>query len=384
MSYVRIIDMTTDVITAQRPIGAAFVGGGFMAAVHSRAAVSARATLVGVASSSAGSAERATAELGLGLAYGHPDELFADEAVDTVHIVTPNATHADYATAAMDAGRNVICEKPLATTVEDAERLVARAAEAGVTATVPFVYRYHPMVREARARVAAGDLGTLLTIQGSYLQDWLLTQTDDDWRVDSRLGGPSRAFADIGSHLCDLVEFVTGDRITRLAATKRTVFPSRATNREVDTEDSVALVVETATGAIGTVLVSQVAPGRKNQLAIEIAGSAASIRFDQEQPESLWLGRRSGSTLLVRDTELLSSDAARLSIVPAGHPMGYQDAFNAFVADSYAAARGEIREGLPTFVDGLRAVRLTAAVLESDASGEWVDVPAFEPMGVTA
>lgn len=378
------IDMTTDVIPATHPIGVAFVGGGFMAAVHSRAALSARATLIGVASSSVNSAKRAAADLGLGRAYASTDELFADDSITTVHIVTPNATHSEYALAAMDARRNVICEKPLATSVEDAERLVLRAAETGVTATVPFVYRYHPMVREARSRVDAGELGTLLTIQGSYLQDWLLSETDDDWRVDSRLGGPSRAFADIGSHLCDLVEFVTGDRITRLAATKRTVFPSRATNREVDTEDSVALVVETATGAIGTVLVSQVAPGRKNQLAIEIAGSAASIRFDQEQPDSLWIGRRTGSESLVRDPAQLSAEAARLSVVPAGHPMGYQDAFNAFVADSYAAARGEIREGLPTFADGLRAVRLTAAVLESDASGEWVDVPAFEPEGVTA
>ena len=373
-----------DVIPAQRPTGAAFVGGGFMAAVHSRAARAARATLVGAASSSHSSAQRAATDFGLGVAYASTDELFADDAVDTVHIVSPNATHAGYALAAMDARRNVICEKPLATTVEDAELLADRATETGVTATVPFVYRYHPMVREARSRVAGGELGTLLSIQGSYLQDWLLSETDDDWRVDSRLGGPSRAFADIGSHLCDLVEFVTGDRITRLAATKRTVFPFRATGREVDTEDSAALVVETATGAIGTVLVSQVAPGRKNQLAFEIAGSAASIRFDQEQPDTLWLGRRSGSELLPRDPDQLSADAARLSIVPAGHPMGYQDAFNAFVADSYAAARGEIREGLPTFADGLRAVRLTAAVLDSDASGEWVDVLAFDAQGVTA
>ena len=370
-------DMTTDVILAQRPLGAAFVGGGFMAEVHSRAARSARATLVGAASSSPESARRAADRLGLTTAYDSPEALFADDAVDVVHICTPNTTHAAFALAAMDAGRHVICEKPLATSIEDAEALVERVDATGVTATVPFVYRYHPMVREARAKVAAGELGTLLTIHGSYLQDWLLSETDDDWRVDSAVGGPSRAFADIGSHLCDLVEFVTGDRITRVAATKRTIFSERATHRDIDTEDAVALVVETAAGAIGTLLVSQVAPGRKNRLAIEISGSAETILFDQEQPESLWLGRRAGSELLMRDPALLSADAARLSVLPAGHPLGYQDAFNAFVADSYAAARGEVREGLPTFADGLRAVRITAAVLESSAQGGWVDVPAY-------
>ena len=369
--------MTMDVIPATRPIGAAFVGGGFMAAVHSRAARAAGATLVGAASSSPSSAERAVSSLGLGRAFASPQDLFEDDAVDTVHIVTPNATHADFALAAIDAGRNVVCEKPLATTVDDAERLATRAAEAGVTATVPFIYRYHPLVREARARVAAGDLGSLLTIQGSYLQDWLLSETDDDWRVDSRLGGASRAFADIGSHLCDLVEFVTGDRITRLAATKRTVFPSRASNHDIDTEDAVALVVETSTGAIGTVLVSQVAPGRKNQLVIEISGSAETIRFDQEQPESIWMGRRVGSGLLVRDPAQLSEDAARLSIVPAGHPMGYQDAFNAFVGDVYLAIAGTVRDGLPGFAAGARSALLVDAVVRSQAAGgAWTDVPA--------
>ena len=368
------IDMTTVVIPAQRPTGAAFVGGGFMADVHSRAARSARAQLIGGASRTLESAQRAADAYGLGRAYASPAELFADDAVDVVHICTPNATHLEYALAAIDAGKNVICEKPLATSVADAELLAERAAAAGVTATVPFVYRYHPMVREARARVASGETGALLTIQGTYLQDWLLSDADDDWRVDEALGGPSRAFADIGSHLCDLVEFVTGDRIVRLAATKRTIHAERATNRDISTEDAVALVVETASGAIGTLLVSQVAPGRKNSLTIEISGSAESIVFDQEQPESLWLGRRTGSGLLMREAGQLSPEAERLSVLPAGHPLGYQDAFNAFVADSYAAARGETPDGLPTFVDGVRAAQLTEAVLAAAREERWIDV----------
>jgi predicted dehydrogenase len=366
--------MTTDVTRASEPLTAGFIGGGFMASVHSRSVRAARGRLAGIATSSLAKAEIVARDLGFDRAYADPAELIG--AVDLVHVVTPNGTHADFARAALAARRHVICEKPLATTTEDARALAEAADAAGVLAAVPFVYRYHPMVREARARVARGDAGRLLTIHGSYLQDWLLSEDDDDWRVDTRLGGPSRAFADIGSHLCDLVEFVTGDRITRLVATKSTAIPARALHRDVLTEDAVAVVVQTSSGAIGTLLVSQVAPGRKNRLAIEIAGSVESIAFDQEQPETLWLGRRAGSQLLMRETGSLSPDAARLSILPAGHALGYQDAFNAFMADAYAVAAGAEREGLPTFADGLRAAVLTDAVLESSATGQWIEVVA--------
>jgi predicted dehydrogenase len=331
------------------------------------------------------SSERIVGALGFEKAYDSAGDLLADDTIDAVHVVTPNATHLEFALAAIRAGKHVVCEKPLATSTADAGRLAAAAAAAGVTATVPFVaaagvtatvpfvYRFHPMVREARARVRAGETGRLLSIQGSYLQDWLLTPSDDNWRVDEKLGGPSRAFADIGSHLCDLTEFVTGDRISRVQALKRTVFDQRATSRGITTEDLVAVLVETRAGAIGTLLVSQVAPGRKNRLHLEISGSAESIGFDQEDPETLWLGRRTGSQLLRRNQEELSADAVRLSLLPPGHPLGYQDAFNAFVADSYAAVAGQAPEGLPTFDDGLRAVTLTDAVLESARSGYWIE-----------
>jgi predicted dehydrogenase len=380
------LHMTTDVTRTIPALGVGFIGGGFMAETHSRAGRSARASLRGVTSSSPERSARAAERLGLPLSYPTIDDLLADDAIDVVHVCTPNATHKRYALAVIDAGKHVICEKPLATSRSDAEELASRARAAGVTATVPFVYRYHPMVREARARVARGELGTLLTIQGGYLQDWLLSRTDDDWRVDASQGGPSRAFADIGSHLCDLIEFVAGDRIVRLSATKRTFFTDRATNRDIATEDAVAVVVELASGAIGTLLVSQVAPGRKNALTFELSGSSETIRFEQESPETLWLGRRSGTELLAREAGQLSPDAARLSVLPAGHPLGYQDAFNAFVADSYAAMTGSMPEGVPTFDDGLRAVQVTEAVLESASSGSWIDLssPALATAGGAA
>jgi predicted dehydrogenase len=362
-------------------LGVGIVGGGFMATVHSRAARAARGRLVGIVSSSPARAHVAADELGIETAYASVDELLADDAIDVVHVCTPNALHADQASAALAAGKHVVCEKPLATSVPDAAALVEQAASASrggtpLVATVPFVYRFHPLVREARARVQAGQLGRLLSIHGSYLQDWLLSAGDDNWRVDSAAGGRSRAFADIGSHLVDLTEFITGDRITRVSATTRTFFDARASHSQITTEDAAAVVVETAGGALGTLLVSQVAPGRKNRLHLEIAGAESSLGFDQEQPETLWVGRRAGTQVIPRDADQLTPDAARLSVVPAGHPQGYQDAFNAFVADTYAAIAGATPDGLPRFEDGLRAARITDAVLDSAERGSWVALSA--------
>jgi predicted dehydrogenase len=359
---------------SRRPLGVGIVGGGFMGAVHSRAARAARARLVGISSSSGVRARAAADELGIERGYDSLDELLADDAIDVVHVCTPNALHAEQAAAIVAAGKHIVCEKPLATSVTDAAALVDAVASAGVTATVPFVYRFHSLVREARARVQQGELGRLLSIHGSYLQDWLLDAGDDNWRVEEASGGRSRAFGDIGSHLVDLTEFITGDRVTRVSATKRTFFGERAEHAAITTEDAVAIVLETAGGALGTLLVSQVAAGRKNRLHLEIAGSSESIAFDGEQPETIWLGRRAGSQLIPRDADQLHPDAARLSRVPAGHPQGYQDAFNAFVADSYAAIGGASPEGLPRFEDGLRAARLTEAVMDAADSGQWVSV----------
>lgn len=347
-----------------------------MARVHRTAARDAGGELRAVATRSASGSRHAAGELGAGRAEIDVAALLEADDIDVVHICTPNATHADLARRALDAGKHVVCEKPLATNAEDAKRLVDLAAQRGRVAAVPFVYRYHPMVREARARVAQGDIGELLTLDCSYLQDWMLLPTDDDWRVRSTTGGASRAFADIGSHLCDLIEFVIGERIRSLSARTRRVFDERA-GQAVDTEDIVAILVETESGALGTLLISQMAAGRKNALTIELHGSRQSLRFEQERPEQLWVGMRRESRVLLRDPATAASDSARLQRVPSGHTMGYQDAFNGFIADVYAAIGGAHPTGLPTFEDGYRSAVLTEAVLASAATdGRWTEVAA--------
>ncbi|MFV0426710.1 MAG: Gfo/Idh/MocA family protein [Beutenbergiaceae bacterium] len=349
--------------------GAAFLGGGFMASVHVRAARMAGARLIALASSNPDSAQRAATELGVESAATSVEQILSRPDVDVVHVCSPNAMHAEQAVAALAAGKNVICEKPLATTVTEARAVRDAARTHGQRGAIPFVYRYHPVVQQMRKRIADGKAGPIMTLDGSYLQDWLLSPGDTNWRANSAMGGSSRAFADIGSHLCDLIEFITGDRIASLTARTRIVYSHRQGD-EVENEDVAALVVELAGGGVGSLLISQVAPGRKNGLTLEIHGSQESYRFSQEQPEELWIGRQSGSQLLLRSPDAPGDRG--LSILPAGHPLGYQDAFNAFVADAYAAIDDEPTSRLPSFEDGLRAAHLTAAVLESARTGSWV------------
>jgi predicted dehydrogenase len=361
------------VSTSARKLRVGIVGGGFMGRVHGRSALVAGAQVVGAVGSSPARAEAAAEATGAERGFADLDELLAED-IDVVHVCTPNHTHLPVALKALEAGKHVVCEKPLATSVQDAAGLHAAALEGERVGTVPFVYRYHPMVRELRTRIAEGEAGVITSLHGSYLQDWLAGEDDQNWRVDDEAGGPSRTFADIGSHWCDLTEFVTGDRITSISAQTRTIRDRRG-GVEVKTEDLATAQFRTEAGVVGTIVVSQVAAGRKNRLYLEVSGTESSFGFDQEDPDRLWVGRRTASQLLTRDPETLSPPAARVNRLPAGHAQGYQDAFDSFVADSYAAVLGDRPDGLPDFAAGARSARLVDAVLRSAAADSaWTTV----------
>jgi predicted dehydrogenase len=374
----------------ESPLRAAIAGAGFIGAVHARSSRLAGAQVVGISASSAVRAVEAAAELGVERAFASSEELVAADDIDVVHICTPNHLHLPLAEAALAAGKHVICEKPLALDAAGARRLVDAAAAGDRQAAVPFVYRYYPTVREARERIRTGEAGPLRLLHGTYLQDWLLSAEDDNWRVDAELGGASRAFADIGSHWCDLAEFVSGHRITRLSARTLTAVPERRRSggarafgaagadgelRAIGTEDAAVVQFETDQGALGSAVISQISAGRKNRLWLELDGAEEAFAFDQEEPESLWLGRREAATIVRRDPAHLSAPAARLATLPAGHPQGYADCFDLFVADVYAAIHGASeRDGVPGFRDGLRAAEITGAVLESAREQRWIEV----------
>lgn len=361
-----------------RPFGyrAAIIGTGFMGRVHSHAVRAAGGTVVGVSGSSPDKAEAAATLIGAERAFPDADTLIADPDVDVVHVCTPNHLHEDLSLRALAGGKHVVCEKPLTTDTASAERMAAAATSTDRIAAVPFVYRFHPMVREARDLVRRGGLGRLVLAHGGYLQDWLLRPTASNWRVDPRIGGPLRAFGDIGSHFCDLLEFVSGHRVRSVSAQTRRVNDRRGgTDAPVTTEDLVTLQFATDLGMVGTAVISQVSAGRKNRLLLEISGTEATVAFDQEQPEVLWIGEEQRNTVRMRDPGNLSADAARLAHVPSGHPQGYQDCFNNFAADVDAATRGATPDGLPTFADGLRGTRIAEAVLTSATEHTWVEVP---------
>ena len=234
---------------------------------------------------------------------------------------------------------------------------------------VPFAYRFYGSVREARARIAATPDGVRI-VHGSYLQDWLSRADDTNWRVDPALGGASRAFGDIGVHWCDLVEFVTGHRIAQVNA-KLLVLPRPGAGTG-GTEDAAVVQFTTDRGAIGSTVISQVSPGRKNRLWLSVDTADASYQFDQENPDSLWIGGRGHSVVLPRATED-QVIGPRYDLVPTGHPQGYQDCFTHLVRDVHAAIHGAAPDGLPTFADGLRAALLTDAVLQSARTGAWTE-----------
>ncbi len=364
------------------------VGAGMIGAAHLRAARDAGADVIGVVASTPERSLQVAEEWGVPTGFASFDDALASKP-DAIHICTPNDTHAEYAIAAAKAGIHLLLEKPIGMSVDEGERIVKAVRQAGIIATVPFVYRFHPMVREIRARRIAGELGDVLLVHGTYLQDWLASPDASSWRVDPLTGGPSRAFADIGSHWADLAEFVTGERFVSVASATSIAYHDRpavsgasfggdskasAERVTVTTEDIATAMFRTERGVIANTVISQVSAGRKNRVWIEVDGSKGSAVFDQEHPEQAWFGSTNGATVIRRGEGAMSPDQARMTRIAAGHSQGWTDAFAQYVADSYAAMRGEHPEGLPTAQDGLRSLRVVDAVLRSVRTGSWADV----------
>jgi predicted dehydrogenase len=365
-------------------VGVAILGTGFAGRMHAQAARMLGARLVGVMASTPARSDAAAAELGAEQSFASVAELLEHPAVEVVHVCTPNALHVSQVEQALARGKHVICEKPLATTAQDAERLSGLARESGLIAAVAFAYRYQALTQDARAKIMAGELGRIRLVHGTYLQDWLLYPSDGDWRAVTEIGGPSRAFADVGSHWCDLAEWMTGERITDIAAITSTVYPTRpgaassgdgaAEPLPVTNEDIACLVFRATNGIVGTLTVSQVSPGRKNRLWLEVDAAEASVVFNQENAEWLWLGRRDAGLQIARDRRP-DAQIADSSFLPPGHARGFVECFAGLFSDVYKTLRNGAARTFPTFDDGARSAILTEAVLRSATAREWVHIP---------
>jgi predicted dehydrogenase len=380
-----------------KELRAAVVGTGFIGVVHVDALRRLSVQVLGVVGSTP---ERARAKAGpipLPEPYDSFEAMLADDRVDVVHLTTPNHLHYPQVRATLEAGKHVVCEKPLALDSQQSAELVELAERSGLVHCTNFNIRFYPQCQEARALVADGRLGAVWNVPGGYLQDWLLFPTDWNWRLEPDKGGELRAVADIGSHWLDLVQFVTGRRIAELLADLATTIPVRRrptgpvetfaaaddVEREdapMTTEDLAHLLVRFEGEARGSAVISQVSAGRRNSLRFEVDGSRGSLYWDAERHEELWLGHRGrANETLTRDPALLQPDAAARTSLPAGHAEGFADTFKELYRAVYAAvAAGGMPDepDFPSFVDGHRANVLGDAVAASARERRWVEVAA--------
>ncbi|HEV3139233.1 MAG TPA: Gfo/Idh/MocA family oxidoreductase [Vicinamibacterales bacterium] len=382
-------------------IGMGLVGPGFVGAHHIDAVRRLGfVDIVAVAGSSDVSARAKADALGVPKSYGRFEDLVADSDVHVVHNTTPNHLHGPVITAAIRARKHVISDKPLASTAAEARSLLKLAADAGIVHAVTFNYRGNPMVQQARETVATGKLGAVHFVHGSYLQDWLLEPTDFSWRLEPEKGGASSAVADIGSHWCDLVQHVTGQRIVEVLADLTTVVGTRFRSAKspeafaqkgpvgtreafkVQSEDLATILVRFDGGAKGSLNVGQVCAGHKNDLWFEVSGARGSLRWHQERQNELWLGQRhSANATLAKDPSLLTPAAAAYAHLPGGHQEAWADAFCNVMRDIYTFIAEKKTPADPrppafaTFQDGYHAACILDAVLESHRrGGAWTKV----------
>ena len=315
------------------------------------------------------------------------------ENLDAIHVCTPNNTHYEIAKYALENGLHVLCEKPLTCTVAEAEELYRLSQSKNTVTAINFMCRFYPMTYQMREMVKSGDVGKVYTVSGNYLQDWLFLNSDYSWRLEPEVSGESRAFADIGSHWLDSVEFITGLKAIEVLADFATFHKTRKKpTRPIDTysgmalqpedyeevlistEDYAAVLFRFDNGACGCCNISQVFAGRKNQMTVAVAGSKCSMLWDSEDSNDLWIGHRGGPNhLLTKDPSILSTKAASITGYPGGHVEGLPDAFKQLFKNFYQSiANGGAGEDLPTFKDGLREMYLCSKIIESARERRWI------------
>jgi predicted dehydrogenase len=372
------------------------VGVGFIGVAHVEALRRLGVDVVGVVGSTPERARAKAEAANLPRVYESLDSMLDDPAVDVVHIASPNYAHADQARAVMAAGKHVVCEKPLALTSADTADLTARAHELGLVNAVCFNIRFYPLNHQMHAMVRDGEIGIPRFVTGSYLQDWLLLETDWNWRLIDDQAGALRAVADIGSHWLDLARFITGRRIVEVMAELHTFVDVRrhppgpvetfATGRAdeelieeaMSSDDAAGILLRFEGGARGQVAISQVSAGRKNSVSIEVDGSESALSWYSEIPDHLWIGHRGKpNEILQRDPSLAAATAARVTAYPGGHVEGYPDTFRALFGEVYrdvAAGGPSATPTYPTFADGHDALLVTEAVARSSQEQRWTPV----------
>ncbi len=376
-------------------IGTAIIGSGFIGTVHIEALRRIGVRVVGLLEATPELGMARAEVLGLPRAYASLAEILDDDAVQVVHVTSPNELHHPQVREILAAGRHVVCEKPLAMTSVESAELVGLAASRGLVNAVNFNIRFYPLNQHVAALVREGGIGDVRLVTGRYFQDWLLYDTDWNWRLEKDQGGVLRAVGDIGSHWLDLITFLTGRRVEAVMADLTTFIPVRqkpvgavqtfSTERaaetvpvEIQTEDVATILLRFEGGARGSVAISQLSPGRKNSLAYQIDGSSSAVAWDSEQPEQLWIGHRDRpNELLLRNPALMNAGGRAAARLPGGHVEGFADTFGAVftaIYDDVLAGVSSTAPAYATFADGHEEMLVGDAVLESSRSGRWVEI----------
>ena len=328
--------------------------------------------------------------------YDDYREMIDKESLDAVHICTPNNTHYEMAMYAMEHGVNVMLEKPFTMTIEEAEKLCSYAKEHQIVTGVNHSLRMNPQVQQMKAMVQSGEVGDIYAVTGCYLQDWLYLDSDWSWRLEPELSGKTRAFSDIGTHWIDMVENITGQRAVEVLAEFEIVHKNRKKPKKqvatfsgmalrpedyedvpIKTEDWCSILFRFENGAIGSVNVSQVTAGRKNQQVISISGSKCALHWDSEDSQELWIGRRETfNQKAPKDPSILSKAAQSVIGYPGGHVEGFPDTFKMQFEKYYQSVlnKDTSKKDFANFEDGLREMILNELVYESAQKRAWVKI----------
>ncbi len=376
-------------------IGAAVIGTGFIGTVHVEALRRIGVQVRGVLGSTPERGQARADALGVPRAYASLDALLADPAVEIVHVTSPNDLHLPQARQILEGGRHVVCEKPLAMSAVESRELVDLAGRTGLINAANFNIRYYPLNQHAHEVVTSGEIGDVRLVTGRYFQDWLLLESDWNWRLEPGRGGALRAVGDIGSHWLDLMTFITGQRIVAVMAELATFIETRreptgpvetystevaadTATRDIATEDAAVVLLRFENGARGAMSISQISAGRKNSLQYEIDGSRSSVAWDSEQPDQIWFGHRErANEILIKNPALMGAAGRAAAALPGGHVEGFGDTFGAHFRAIYAdvAAGGPAADpSYPTFADGHDEMLVNDAIAESARTGRWVDV----------
>jgi len=375
-----------------RKIKAGIIGVGFIGPIHMEG-LRRLGHDVAICEANETLAKESASRYGVDEYYSDWNNMIQDPSIDVIHVCAPNHLHYPITMAALEAGKHVVCDKPLSLNIKECEEMARKAKEVGVVNAVTYDMCMYPMIKQAAAMVRNGEIGKINYVQGYYLQDWLFYDTDYNWRVESKFQGESRIVSDIGGHCLHMIMEIIGQDICEVFADVNTFHKTRkkpakevatfakitdaeVNDIEIDTDDQATVLLRFCNGAKGVFTGGQVFAGRKNRVGWEIYGDKKSIAWNGEEPNQIWIGNRdTANGLLMKDYNLVDESVSSYCSFSGGLQEGYSETWKNLMNNIYAAiTEGKQGTNYPTFEDGLKMERIVEATVKSSRENKWVSV----------